>query len=202
MSAASRREERRIQVLESAANAFLEYGYVHANLDRIAEQAGVSKPTLYAYFGDKFSLFEATLLHGVAIAKEDFSNSIRDIDPQPQDVHSELVDFAFRYLEAARANWLIFRLEGTEVIKFPELMARIRVKAAIRSLLADKLAEWAINGTLAINAPNKAAHLLLTLIEYDLLYEMIYLYPRDDETYWETISLNLRVFIDHYRSRV
>jgi AcrR family transcriptional regulator len=46
-------------ILRVAGQVFAEGGYEHASMDRIASQAGVSKPMLYAYFGSKEGLYVA-----------------------------------------------------------------------------------------------------------------------------------------------
>jgi TetR/AcrR family transcriptional repressor of mexJK operon len=50
--------ERMRRVLEAARQHFFEHGYEGANLDAIAEAAGVSKMTVYSYFPSKEALFE------------------------------------------------------------------------------------------------------------------------------------------------
>jgi AcrR family transcriptional regulator len=46
-------------ILQVAGQVFAEGGYERASMDRIADQAGVSKPMLYAYFGSKEGLYLA-----------------------------------------------------------------------------------------------------------------------------------------------
>lgn len=53
------REARRRHILEAAQRVFLREGYHGATMERVAEEAGVSKQTLYNYFADKESLFIA-----------------------------------------------------------------------------------------------------------------------------------------------
>lgn len=52
------------QILDAAHIEFTENGFDGASMDRLAEAAGVSKPTLYKYFGDKEGLFAAVLDQG------------------------------------------------------------------------------------------------------------------------------------------
>jgi len=49
--------ERRQRLLQAAAQEFASAGFDRASLGRIAEGAGVSKPSLYYYFEDKADLF-------------------------------------------------------------------------------------------------------------------------------------------------
>lgn len=51
------RAVRRRRILASALDTFLRDGYRHATMERVAEDVGVSKQTLYNYFADKEELF-------------------------------------------------------------------------------------------------------------------------------------------------
>ena len=59
------REERKAQsrrtILESAREVFFRDGFMAANLDEVAERAGVAKGTLYRYFDSKADLYVAVL---------------------------------------------------------------------------------------------------------------------------------------------
>ncbi len=55
------RRERRVQLLESALEVFVNHGYHAAAMDDIAEKAGVSKPVLYQHFPGKLELYLALL---------------------------------------------------------------------------------------------------------------------------------------------
>ena len=59
------REERKAQsrrrILESAREVFFRDGFMPANLDEVAERAGVAKGTLYRYFASKADLYVAVL---------------------------------------------------------------------------------------------------------------------------------------------
>ncbi len=55
------RRERRVQLLESALEVFVNHGYHSAAMDDIAERAGVSKPVLYQHFPGKLDLYLALL---------------------------------------------------------------------------------------------------------------------------------------------
>ena len=46
-------------ILAVAGQVFAQDGYERASMDRIADEAGVSKPMLYAYFGSKEGLYVA-----------------------------------------------------------------------------------------------------------------------------------------------
>ncbi len=54
-------EEKRSQIICSAAKLFLEQGFESASMDKIARNAGVSKQTVYSHFGTKEQLFSSAI---------------------------------------------------------------------------------------------------------------------------------------------
>jgi TetR/AcrR family fatty acid metabolism transcriptional regulator len=75
---AAAREERRVQsrkrILEAAHEVFFRDGFMAANLDDVAQRAGVAKGTLYRYFESKAELYVAVLARDGAI----FEQKLRD----------------------------------------------------------------------------------------------------------------------------
>ncbi|MBW2499202.1 MAG: TetR/AcrR family transcriptional regulator [Deltaproteobacteria bacterium] len=61
MSRDEKKAESRRRILESARDVFFRDGFMRANLDEIAEKAGVAKGTLYRYFESKADLYVAVL---------------------------------------------------------------------------------------------------------------------------------------------
>jgi len=60
-SRASKRAQSRRRILDSAREVFFRDGFMAANLDEVAERAGVAKGTLYRYFDNKADLYVAVL---------------------------------------------------------------------------------------------------------------------------------------------
>lgn len=56
-------QQRREQILETAAREFAAHGYERASLNHILAAAGVSKGAAYYYFEDKADLFATTVAH-------------------------------------------------------------------------------------------------------------------------------------------
>ena len=63
---------KREAILEAAQALFLKHGLRGTSMEAIARQAGIAKPTLYAYFPQKTAIFEALLAHLTATWREDF----------------------------------------------------------------------------------------------------------------------------------
>ncbi len=58
---ADRKAQSRRRILDSARDVFFRDGFMAANLDEVAERAGVAKGTLYRYFSSKADLYVAVL---------------------------------------------------------------------------------------------------------------------------------------------
>ncbi len=54
-------EEKRERIMEAAAKEFSAYGFEQASLNRILDEAGVSKGAAYYYFDDKADVFATTV---------------------------------------------------------------------------------------------------------------------------------------------
>ncbi|MFT3901359.1 MAG: TetR/AcrR family transcriptional regulator [Gordonia sp. (in: high G+C Gram-positive bacteria)] len=62
---ASRPADRRRQLIDHAADLFVQRGYPHVSMADIARAAGVTAPSLYRHFADKRDLLGAAVLSGV-----------------------------------------------------------------------------------------------------------------------------------------
>jgi TetR/AcrR family transcriptional regulator, mexJK operon transcriptional repressor len=58
-----RDDRKSVAMISAAADVFFERGFAATTVEAVAERAGVSKVTVYARFGDKAGLFEATVKH-------------------------------------------------------------------------------------------------------------------------------------------
>src|SRR5438094_8564718 len=84
---------KRRQILDGARKVFMDLGFDGASMGEIARAAQVSKGTLYVYFADKSTLFEAileqeALQHGQVVF---------NFDPA-RDVETTLRDFGQAYI--------------------------------------------------------------------------------------------------------
>lgn len=61
MSRDQKKAESRKRILDAARDVFFRDGFMRANLDEMAEKAGVAKGTLYRYFESKADLYVAVL---------------------------------------------------------------------------------------------------------------------------------------------
>ena len=54
----ARKEQRRLDIIDAALRVFSRVGFAAAKIDDVADEAGVSKGTLYLYFSSKEDLFK------------------------------------------------------------------------------------------------------------------------------------------------
>ena len=129
---------KRRQIVEGAADVFNEAGYDGASMSRIAEQAGVSKGTLYNYFDSKSALF-------AAFVEQETAGRIAWIfqvaEPEP-DVAQFLTEVARRLIKAflSPSFQTLHRIIISEAGKFPHL-ARIYYETGHRRGCTE-LAVW------------------------------------------------------------
>ena len=76
----ARREEKkaisRRRILEAAREIFFRDGFMAANLDQVAQSAGVAKGTLYRYFESKAEIYVAVLAADGAVFEEKMRGTI------------------------------------------------------------------------------------------------------------------------------
>ena len=88
-----KKEQKRGDILRAAQTVFRADGYIGAGMDKIAQQAGVTKQTVYRYFSAKDVLFRACL---EAQRAADSSHFLRELDRE--DTREALTCFALGFL--------------------------------------------------------------------------------------------------------
>ena len=152
-------KERRI--LDAGLSVFAADGYAGASMDAIAAEAGVSKPTLYQYFGGKEPLFAAIMLE-----KRDEMAGVLD---HPSDsMVQDLLHFARAYAAVVmRPDMLsLARLIIGEAQRFPEIGRAYQASGPDRLLarIKDYLTLRRAEGRLAFDDVELAAQDLWGLI--------------------------------------
>ena len=91
-------DERRGRILQTARNLFGHYGYGATSIERIAGEAGVAVPTVYAMYRSKRAMLFALL--DQADAQADVSGLLRDLHATAGDPRKQLrrlVSFTCRF---------------------------------------------------------------------------------------------------------
>jgi AcrR family transcriptional regulator len=115
-----RREEKKAEsrrrILEAARDVFFRDGFMQANLDEVAEKAGVAKGTLYRYFESKAELYVAVLAHNGAIFEEKMRETLDESLSVPEQVR-RTARFYFDHYVGNRDYFQIFwAIENQPVI--------------------------------------------------------------------------------------
>ncbi len=128
-------EASRAAILQAALNEFSSAGYEGARVDRIAAEAGVSKPLLYDYFGDKDELYAAALREAyVQIRTGEMALELDALDPA-----AAIRELCLFTMDHFRTNpWFIAML-NTENLRHGATISRLEGAREVQSNLLVKL---------------------------------------------------------------
>lgn len=120
-------------LLATALALFAERGYDAVGVQEVAEASGVTKPTLYHYFGSKQGLLQALIeQHHAPIEKDILSAA----DYQ-HDLSQTLENLARAFFACARRDPVYYRLQLSLNLAAPESEAHRLIAAHSAALLAS-----------------------------------------------------------------
>ncbi|MDQ0349295.1 TetR/AcrR family transcriptional regulator [Ancylobacter vacuolatus] len=110
---------KRRDIIDGARKVFFEKGFDGASMDEVARAAGVSKATIYVYFGSKEELFEALVLNDRARSAE----HLFVVDPSIGDVASLLhrIGISFMTMMVQPDHIRLVRMVIAIAEKFPRV---------------------------------------------------------------------------------
>ncbi|MFE3254222.1 TetR/AcrR family transcriptional regulator [Nocardia sp. NPDC059091] len=169
----SRAASKRSVIVDAATDSFLEFGYERTSVEAIAEQAGVSKQTIYNYFGDKRTLFRVVLA-GVRAA----ADTADELDPRllrnPDTVFEDLVTVGRLFLAVTLSERVsaVRRLIVGEVARHPDLHQvcadqSVAQGPRIAGWLAHRLEVLAAAGILETTEPAEVAGQFFAQLSHD-----------------------------------
>ncbi|MEM1361317.1 MAG: TetR family transcriptional regulator [Pseudomonadota bacterium] len=125
------------RILQAALEEFAAHGHSGARIDRLAEAAGVSKPMIYDYFGDKDTIYADALREAYIRIRDGEANL--DMDAlSPDEAIRELVRFTMNHF---RNNpWFISML-STENLRGGETIRALSDAPRIQSVLVERLGD-------------------------------------------------------------
>ncbi len=157
--------EKQEQILRGAASVFAEDGYEGASMSRIAARAGVSKGTLYNYFGGKAEMFAAWM----SLECTQFLTYVFDASASDNSSEAVLGEIGRRMLRMmiSKAGTTIHRMAISEAQKFPELARAFYDAGPARA--TKHMAAWLVTQTAAghlnIDDPEFAAQQFFALCQ-------------------------------------
>ncbi len=168
------RGQRRVQkkaeshrrILESAKEVFFRDGFMNANLDEVADKAGVAKGTLYRYFDSKAELYVAILSHNSEVFDEKFKGALVP-GLSPVEKLRRASRFYFRhYVENPDYFQIFWAIENQSVIgEIPQSLVEQVTCLWERNLrmLAQIIEEGVREGVFLAYDPWETANILWTL---------------------------------------
>jgi TetR/AcrR family transcriptional regulator len=148
---------KREAILEAGLTVFSEAGFRGSTLDRIASEAGLSKPNLLYYYPSKEAIYDA-LLQGLL---KSWLDPLRAINAQGDPVE-EILAYVRRKLQMSRDFPRESRLFANEILQgAPDIMPAL--EGELRSLVdatADVIDQWIAERRLA---PVDPRHLLFSV---------------------------------------
>lgn len=109
-------EQKRSAIVEAATELFLDSGYAGTSLAKVAENAGVSRATLFKQFPTKAALFDV-------IVAEAWRGAEDAQEPPTGDLIAGLTAIGRRYVDLLTRPGMagLFRIVIAELPRFPEL---------------------------------------------------------------------------------
>ena len=122
-------ESNRSLILETALRLFSNYGYEATGVQEICEQAGITKPTLYHYFGSKQGLLEALFEEKMLRFLQESYLAAN----YKHDLVANINTIMRLYLNSAKAEPLFFRLQLALGFASPKSDAYQAIKSYLES---------------------------------------------------------------------
>lgn len=119
------RAVREQQMLDAAVRIFSQRGFHAASMDEIAEQAGISKPMVYAYLGTKEELFVACLHRESTRLMEAVAEAVVSDLPPDEQLWRGLRAF-FGFVGAHRDGWAVLYRQARGQQPFAGALAAMR----------------------------------------------------------------------------
>ncbi|MDG4821956.1 TetR/AcrR family transcriptional regulator [Asanoa sp. WMMD1127] len=124
-------------MLDAAVLVFSRRGFHEASMDEIAEEAGISKPMVYAYLGSKDDLFRACVNREGTRLLESIVAMVQDDLPADEQLWRGLRGF-FGFVGEHRAGWAVLYRQAKSRQPFADDLAALR--ARIVEVIAGMLA--------------------------------------------------------------
>jgi TetR/AcrR family transcriptional regulator, mexJK operon transcriptional repressor len=198
-------ELKKAAIVRAALALFLRDGFARTSVDAIAEQAGVSKRTIYNHYRDKENLFlsvvSETFDSMANVATELIDTYLADVpaDQVEQNIVSFASDIALLAARSSERSSLI-RLMMAEAPHFPELWRAQMRPQAVTSEIARRLAVLSARGLLDVPDAGEAANHLFALTMGQMNNRSLFgVVPLSDEEVIRLATSGARAFLRAYR---
>ena len=176
--------DRRVELLDAAARAFMRQGFAATSLDRVSDEIGSTKGAIYYYYRSKSELFFAVHRRGMQLTNAAIRPSF-EMDASPRDrlhgmafAHTLLVIDHLAYLRVIAQGLEMHLLERTNESERAELAEVAALREANENLYIRVIKEGVASGHFRDVEPKLAAKPLLGSLNWTSRWYQ----PRDGET--------------------
>lgn len=162
--------EKEEQILDAAKAAFMELGYAGTSMDLVAQQARVSKTTLYTRYPSKQALFAATITRECQRYEVMLPDSFYSL---PVAEALGRIAKGFLTLVCSPAAIRVYRIVIAESERFPELAQIFHDSGPepTKCAIGQYMGEAARRGLLDIDDPHFAACQFIVSLQGELHFE-------------------------------
>ena len=161
----SGRPDKREQIVAAARKLFLGTGYGATSMDAIAEEANVSKRTVYSHFQNKENLFGAVIV-GLCESMGGPSAWLLSVDQPPEEALTAYGRQILKIVLNPEAL-AVFRVVLSESPQFPEISQTFCSSGPdpMCGMLSAYLAELDSAGIVAVGDPHVAAEQFINMVK-------------------------------------
>jgi AcrR family transcriptional regulator len=196
---ALRRQE---ELLDAAADLFLEMGYHQATMELIACSLGMTKRTIYSRYADKAALFKATVQHAIDRMVAGQAEELRALDGT--DLKTLLTETARMRIRQvmSRDGVRLQRIVNAESYRFPEIfvMANRQVTRPVIAFLTEQLRRQVATGTIASDRPEMAATAFMSMVVSAPVRVIVSGNRVDPADVEDRIDFSVRLFLEGLKS--
>jgi AcrR family transcriptional regulator len=157
---------RQDELLDAAADLFLDMGYQQATMEMIASSLGMTKRTIYSRYADKAALFKATVQHAIDRMVAGQAEQLRALEnAELKTLLAETARMRIRQV-MSRDGIRLQRIINAESYRFPEIfvMANEQVTRPVVAFLSDRFRHHAAAGKIDTDRPDMAATAFMSMV--------------------------------------
>lgn len=183
-----RKDARPAEIITAGISEFQEHGFDRANLNRIAQKAGISKGTIYLYYASKEALFLAAIEGHVSSIMSESEADLEAIDGSTRDLLTKLLRNIYdRFVHGdAQALFRILLTEGDRmpnVIKSYHRMTVERGAKLLKMILTRGVERGEVRRSRVLETPQILIAPAIFLTVHNIMFQDAQ--PLDFETFFE-----------------
>ncbi len=132
--------EARLRLMDAAVRCVRRLGTERTRLADVAAEAGVTRPTIYAYFSNRDEILRAAMLHAADQLVDGLTRHLGDLD-DPADIAVEIIVFCLRQVASNPGLALLLTPSGANLGSQAPLAPRglAVAKRAVRPIIDRRL---------------------------------------------------------------